>query len=131
MNFKIAISLFNFVVAAGQIASGPAFGAGFVDHTAGKPHEIPVSLPANAPNIISDYGETFNRGGGTNPHVGMDIEGGKGTPVLAMADGKVIYVKDARSMSSFDRMIYITHFTDEGENLCGGLYNGVMGQLSP
>ncbi|MDJ0944665.1 MAG: peptidoglycan DD-metalloendopeptidase family protein [Kiloniellales bacterium] len=80
----------------------------------GRPHELPLVMPEEAPSIISDYRSARGVLGGLRAkrkmirpqHSGIDILARIGTPVLAAADG-VVKAAGAREVAG--RRVEIAH----------------------
>ena len=80
-----------------------------------------VQLPADAPEIISDFGSLLGVGGRKRkmPHQGVDIQDKPGTPILAARDGTILEVHDEKC---WGLTIVIDHGPDPGGEKLYALY---------
>lgn len=89
------------------------FTTGKVKFETGVHDVAAVTLPANAPSIVSDYASSTtalgkSRPKALRPHSGIDITATKGYPVIAASDGKVIL---SDTYNSAGKTVVIEHGT--------------------
>jgi murein DD-endopeptidase MepM/ murein hydrolase activator NlpD len=68
-------------------------------------------------SILSQWGPRATDSGGTQFHQGADLQAPEGTPVYAMADGKVIASWPAGTAQGYGEMVIIQHDADDKGSL--------------
>jgi len=94
-------------------AATASFSGGAVDTNSVAPSDgtVVIPLPANAYLLELGYGaRDGSEGGGTAFHYGVDFSAPEGTPVLAVADGRVI--KIVTDDPTYGNVAYIAHNID-------------------
>ena len=97
------------------VSSRAASGAIWRYHNEENQHGIPVIMPPRAPSIISDFHSAYGVLGslrrkydGASPrHLGVDIIGAIGTPVLAAADGLVLAAEFESVAGNYVRIAHV------------------------